>query len=136
WRQLTSLGIECMVAAPSRIPVLPGDRRKTDRLDLDRFNVGSPALVWVFGSLTPSLTLPLPFGDDRLLGLTLDALFLSTLSNSIFLTTLDGNGSGSTMSFPVGVTPGTTFYTAAVSLSVGATVDFLEITGVEEIVVQ
>lgn len=35
-RQLVSLGVECMVAAPSRIPVLPGDRRKTDRLDAER----------------------------------------------------------------------------------------------------
>ncbi|MEO0649897.1 MAG: IS110 family transposase [Planctomycetota bacterium] len=39
WRQLTSLGIECMVAAPSRIPVLPGDRRKTDRLDAERLAI-------------------------------------------------------------------------------------------------
>jgi transposase len=35
-RQLSSLGVDCMVAAPSRIPVLPGDHRKTDRLDAER----------------------------------------------------------------------------------------------------
>jgi transposase len=38
-RQLTSLGIDCLVAAPSRIPKLPGDHRKTDRLDADRLAV-------------------------------------------------------------------------------------------------
>lgn len=36
WRQLTHLGVECIVAAPSRIPVLPGEHRKTDRLDAER----------------------------------------------------------------------------------------------------
>lgn len=36
YRQLQALGIECTVAAPSRIPVLPGDHRKTDRLDAER----------------------------------------------------------------------------------------------------
>jgi len=36
WRQLTPLGIDCLVAAPSRIPILPGERRKTDRLDAER----------------------------------------------------------------------------------------------------
>jgi transposase len=36
YRQLTSLGVTCMVAAPSRIPILPGDHRKTDRLDAER----------------------------------------------------------------------------------------------------
>lgn len=36
WRQLTQLGVDCIVAAPSRIPVLPGERRKTDRLDAER----------------------------------------------------------------------------------------------------
>jgi transposase len=35
-RQLTPLGIDCLVAAPSRIPVQPGERRKTDRLDAER----------------------------------------------------------------------------------------------------
>ncbi len=39
WRQLTPLGIDCLVAAPSRIPVLPGERRKTDRLDAERLAV-------------------------------------------------------------------------------------------------
>jgi transposase len=32
-RQLTKLGIECLVAAPSLIPVRPGDKVKTDRRD-------------------------------------------------------------------------------------------------------
>ena len=36
WRQLTELGVDCVVAAPSRIPVLPGEHRKTDRLDAER----------------------------------------------------------------------------------------------------
>jgi len=38
-RQLTGLGIDCMVAAPSRIPTLPGDHRKTDRLDAQRLAI-------------------------------------------------------------------------------------------------
>ena len=32
-RQLAKLGIECLVAAPSLIPVRPGDKVKTDRRD-------------------------------------------------------------------------------------------------------
>ena len=32
-RQLTSMGIECMVVAPSLIPKRPGDKVKTDRRD-------------------------------------------------------------------------------------------------------
>ena len=32
-RHLTKLGIECLVAAPSLIPVRPGDKVKTDRRD-------------------------------------------------------------------------------------------------------
>jgi len=32
-RQLTALGIECVVVAPSLIPARPGDRVKTDRRD-------------------------------------------------------------------------------------------------------
>jgi transposase len=32
-RQLTALGIECMVVAPSLIPMRPGDKVKTDRRD-------------------------------------------------------------------------------------------------------
>ena len=39
WRQLTELGIDCVVAAPSRIPVLPGEHRKTDRLDAERLAI-------------------------------------------------------------------------------------------------
>lgn len=38
-RQLESLGVRCMVAAPSRIPTLPGDHRKTDRLDATRLAI-------------------------------------------------------------------------------------------------
>lgn len=36
YRQLESLGVDCLVAAPSRIPAVPGDHRKTDRLDAKR----------------------------------------------------------------------------------------------------
>lgn len=39
WRQLTQLGVDCIVAAPSRIPMLPGERRKTDRLDAERLAI-------------------------------------------------------------------------------------------------
>lgn len=39
WRQLVDLGVDCLVAAPSRIPTLPGDRRKTDRLDAQRLAI-------------------------------------------------------------------------------------------------
>lgn len=48
WRQLTELGVDCTVAAPSRIPVLPGERRKTDRLDAERL-----AVFLRGGQLTP-----------------------------------------------------------------------------------
>lgn len=39
WRELTGMGVDCQVAAPSRIPILPGERRKTDRLDAERLAV-------------------------------------------------------------------------------------------------
>jgi transposase len=32
-RQLTKMGIDCMVVAPSLIPIRPGDKIKTDRRD-------------------------------------------------------------------------------------------------------
>lgn len=48
YRQLVGLGVDCMVAAPSRIPVLPGDHRKTDRLDATRL-----AIFLRGGQLTP-----------------------------------------------------------------------------------
>lgn len=48
YRQLASLGVDCLVAAPSRIPTLPGDHRKTDRLDAERL-----ALFLRGGQLTP-----------------------------------------------------------------------------------
>src|SRR4051794_23244673 len=35
-RQLTKLGMACMVVAPSLIPVRPGDRVKTDRRDAEK----------------------------------------------------------------------------------------------------
>ena len=35
-RQLTSLGVDCLVAAPSHLPKIPGDHRKTDRIDARR----------------------------------------------------------------------------------------------------
>ena len=48
YRQLSSLGVDCIVAAPSRIPKLPGDHRKTDRLDATRL-----ATFLRGGQLTP-----------------------------------------------------------------------------------
>lgn len=48
YRQLESLGVDCIVAAPSRIPTLPGDHRKTDRLDATRL-----AIFLRGGQLTP-----------------------------------------------------------------------------------
>lgn len=36
YRQLTALGVQCLVAAPSHLPKIPGDHRKTDRLDAQR----------------------------------------------------------------------------------------------------
>lgn len=53
-RLLTSLGVECMVAAPSRIPTLPGDHRKTDRLDAARL------AVFLRGSQLTAVTPPSP----------------------------------------------------------------------------
>jgi transposase len=32
-RQLTALGVQCVVAAPSKLPQIPGERRKTDKID-------------------------------------------------------------------------------------------------------
>ena len=43
-RQLTKLGIECMVVAPSLIPVRPGDKVKTDRRDA--LQTGPIATEW------------------------------------------------------------------------------------------
>lgn len=36
YRQLMDLGVQCVVAAPSHLPKIPGDHRKTDRLDAQR----------------------------------------------------------------------------------------------------
>lgn len=36
YRLLTDLGVQCVVAAPSHLPKIPGDHRKTDRLDAQR----------------------------------------------------------------------------------------------------
>lgn len=36
YRVLSSLGVHCVVAAPSHLPKIPGDRRKTDRIDARR----------------------------------------------------------------------------------------------------
>jgi transposase len=47
-RQLTALGIECIVVAPSLIPARPGDRVKTDRRDAARL-----ARLLRSGDLTP-----------------------------------------------------------------------------------
>jgi transposase len=47
-RQLTALGIECIVVAPSLIPAKPGDRVKTDRRDAAKL-----ARLLRSGDLTP-----------------------------------------------------------------------------------
>jgi len=49
WRQLDSMGVECMVAAPSLIPKQPGNKVKTDRLDAQRL-----AELHRAGELTPA----------------------------------------------------------------------------------
>jgi len=36
YRLLSSLGVHCVVAAPSHLPKIPGDHRKTDRIDARR----------------------------------------------------------------------------------------------------
>jgi len=53
-RQLSGLGIDCIVAAPSRIPRLPGDHRKTDRLDAQRL------AVFLRGKQLTAVTPPTP----------------------------------------------------------------------------
>ena len=54
WRQLTALGVDCVVAAPSRIPILPGEQRKTDRLDAERL------AVYLRGGQLTAVTPPTP----------------------------------------------------------------------------
>ena len=50
-RQLTALGIECIVVAPSLIPARPGDRVKTDRRDAAKLarllRTGDLTPVWI-----------------------------------------------------------------------------------------
>lgn len=50
-RQLTAMGVDCMVVAPSLIPVRPGERVKTDRRDAIRLarllRSGDLVAVWV-----------------------------------------------------------------------------------------
>jgi len=48
YRQLTEMGIECVVVAPSLIPQRPGDRIKTDRRDATKL-----ARLLRSGDLTP-----------------------------------------------------------------------------------
>jgi transposase len=43
-RQLTGMGIECLVVAPSLVPKRPGDKVKTDRRDAAQAR--SPAAQW------------------------------------------------------------------------------------------
>jgi transposase len=49
--ELTKLGVECMVVAPTLVPVKAGDRVKTDRRDAERlarcFRAGELTPVWV-----------------------------------------------------------------------------------------
>src|SRR5512133_2039372 len=51
YRQITSLGHECIVAAPSLIPKKPGDRVKTNRRDavslVRQLRAGELTAVWV-----------------------------------------------------------------------------------------
>ena len=51
YRQVTAMGIECLVVAPSLIPVRPGDRVKTDRRDAAKLarllRSGDLTRVWV-----------------------------------------------------------------------------------------
>ena len=51
YRQITDLGQECMVVAPSLIPKRPGDRVKTNRRDalgmVTQFRAGELTAVWV-----------------------------------------------------------------------------------------
>lgn len=53
YRKLTEQGIHCLLAAPSMLPVKPGDRVKTDRRDARRLAValrnGEVTPVWVPG---------------------------------------------------------------------------------------
>jgi len=53
YRQLTRMGIQCIVVAPSLTPVRPGDRVKTDRRDALRLaqllRAGELTAVWVPG---------------------------------------------------------------------------------------
>ena len=51
-RQLTAMGVECQVVAPSLIPQKPGDRVKTDRRDAAKL-----ARLLRSGDLTP-ITVP------------------------------------------------------------------------------
>lgn len=58
-RQVTAMGIACTVAAPSLIPVRPGDRVKTDRRDAARLarllRAGDLVPVWVPDEATEAL---------------------------------------------------------------------------------
>lgn len=49
--QLTALGVECVVVAPTLVPMKAGDRAKTDRRDAERlarsFRAGELTSVWV-----------------------------------------------------------------------------------------
>jgi transposase len=51
YRQLVTLGHACIVAAPSKIPIKPGERMKTDRKDAEKLAVlhrsGDLTPVWV-----------------------------------------------------------------------------------------
>lgn len=53
YRQLTAMGVKCLVVAPSLIPVRPGDQVKTDRRDAIRLaqllRAGELTEVWVPG---------------------------------------------------------------------------------------
>jgi transposase len=59
YRQLQSMHVDCIVVAPSLVPVRPGDRIKTDRRDAAKlarlFRSGELTAVWVPGATHEAL---------------------------------------------------------------------------------
>ncbi len=103
----------------------------TAQVDLEDFS-GDDPFAWMLLSGSPG-NFFLPFGDGRNLGLVADAFFLATITNPATFAVALAGGSGSTASFPVPLPPGTTLYGAALSYSLGGTVEIGEITDVETI---
>ena len=97
-------------------PDLSGDSGLvTLKFDHNFFDPNGDDFVFVLLSFGPG---PFPLPDGRLLDLTFDALFTTSLVNSaLFLTTTSG-GSGSTMPFVVTAPSGTTVHFAAIGFRV------------------